>query len=499
MHKALLCLLALAPFALAQEKPVPKPELKPAEPKDELKKLRASVIQIFVDSQDEDYYKPWQRPRPQRSSGSGFYIGKKHLLTNAHVISNAKSLLVKRADRPKRYKARVVFAGHDCDLAMLTVENDEFFEGMEPLVIGARPNLRTTVATVGYPMGGTRLSVTEGVVSRIEVRTYVHSSADQHLAIQIDAAINPGNSGGPVMQNGEVVGVAFQGQFFAQNIGYMIPPSVMHHFLEDTADGKYDGYPELGLYTEDLENDALRAYLGVPKGETGVVILKATPYASAVGHVKRNDVLVKIDGHKIENDGTIKVGDEFLDHSFIVEAKQVGHSVTLTVRREGELIDIPIKLKAWGARMSPALIYDTRPEYLVSGGYVFVPLTVNYLRSVRGNEELTFVMQQYYRTVAKEGKTREQLVILSRVLPHASTRYQTYRDDVVHKVNGTVPNDFAEFVKLLESGEGDRIVIEFEGVNLAPLVLSRNKLDRVHAEICKRYGVLEDRYLKGAR
>ncbi|MHC4849756.1 MAG: PDZ domain-containing protein, partial [Planctomycetota bacterium] len=126
-------------------------------------------------------------------------------------------------------------------------------------------------------------------------------------------------------------------------------------------------------------------------------------------------------------------------------------------------------------------------------------LTINYLRSVRGNEELTFVMQQYYRTVAKEGKTREQLVILSRVLPHASTRYQTYRDDVVHKVNGTVPNDFAEFVKLLESGEGDRIVIEFEGVNLAPLVLSRNKLDRVHAEICKRYGVLEDRYLKGAR
>ena len=298
---------------------------------------------------------------------------------------------------------------------------------------------------------------------------------------------------------GKVVGVAFQGQFFSQNIGYMIPPSVMHHFLEDTADGKYDGYPELGLYTEKLENDTLRAYLGVPKDETGVVILKAMPYASAVGHVKRNDVLVKIDGHKIENDGTIQVGDEFLDHSFIVEGKQVGHSVTLTVRRDGKLLDVPIKLKAWGARMSPAYIYDTRPEYLVRGGYVFVPLTTNYLRSARGNEELTFVMQQYYRTVAKEGKTREQLVILSRVLPHASTRYQSYRDVVVHKVNGKIPNDFAEFVKLLGEGEKDRIVIEFEGVNVAPLVLSRTKLDRVHPEICKRYGILEDRYVKGAR
>jgi len=480
----------------AQEKPVP--ELQAPEPVDDLKKLRASVIQIFVDSQDEDYARPWQRPRPQRSGGSGFYIGKRRLLTNAHVVSNAKSLLVKRADMTKRFRARVLFAGHDCDLAMLTVDDPAFFEGMEPLVIGARPSIRSTVATVGYPMGGTRLSVTEGVVSRIEVRTYVHTGADQHLAIQIDAAINPGNSGGPVMQNGEVVGVAFQGQFFAQNIGYMIPPSVMHHFLEDCADGTYHGYPELGLYTAELENDALRAYLGVPGDESGVVILKAMPYASAVGHVERNDVLVKIDGHKIENDGTVKIGDEFLDYSFIVESKQVGDSVTLTIRRDGELVDVPVKLKSWEARMSPAYIYDERPEYLVRGGYVFVPLTTNYLRSARGKEELTFVMQQYYRTVAEEGKTREQLVILSRVLPHASTRYQDYRDEVVHKVNGEVPNDFGEFVRLLESGDGDRIVIEFEGVNVAPLVLSRSKLARVHPEICKRYGILEDRHVKGA-
>ena len=121
------------------------------------------------------------------------------------------------------------------------------------------------------------------------------------------------------------------------------------------------------------------------------------------------------------------------------------------------------------------------------------------VQSARGKEELTFIMQQYYRTVAQEGKTREQLVILSRVLPHASTRYQDYRDEIVHKVNGKIPNDFDEFVKLLGAGDDDRIVIEFEGVNVAPLVLSRAKLARVHPEICKRYGILEDRYVKETR
>ncbi|MEM8886058.1 MAG: trypsin-like peptidase domain-containing protein [Planctomycetota bacterium] len=496
MQKWAMLVLALATVVQAQD---PKPELKPAEPQSELKQLRASVVQIFVVSQDEDYYQPWQRPRPQRSSGSGFYIGRNRLMTNAHVVSNAKSLLVKRADRTKRYEAEVLFAGHDCDLALITVKDPEFFEGMTPLVIGARPSLRSTVSAVGYPMGGTRLSVTEGVVSRIEFRTYAHSGADQHLAIQIDAAINPGNSGGPVMQNGEVVGVAFQGQFFAQNIGYMIPPSVMQHFLADCEDGTYHGYPELGLYTESLENDSLRAYLGVPKDETGVVILKAMPYASAVGKVQRNDVLTKIDGVQVQNDGTVKIGDEFFDFSFIVEEKQVGDTVTLTVRRDGKAMDVPITLKAWAARMSPSFIYDKRPEYMVKGGYVFVPLTINYLRSSRGNEELAFVMQQYYRTVAKEGKTREQLVILSRVLPHASTRYQEYRNQIVAKVNGREPKDFAEFTRLIDAGKEDRIVIEFEGVNVAPLVLSREKLARVHPEICERYGILEDRYVKGSK
>lgn len=219
------------------------------------------------------------------------------------------------------------------------------------------------------------------------------------------------------------------------------------------------------------------------------------PYASAVGKIQRNDVLTKIDGHPIQNDGTVKIGAEFLDFSFIVEGKHVGDTVKMTVRRGGKELEVPVKLRAWGARMSPAIEYDTRPQYLVNGGYVFVPLTTNYLRAARGNEELTFYMQQYYRTVAKEGKTREQLVILSRVLPHSSTRYRSYRNSIVAKVNGKVPNDFREFVTLIDKGEGDRIVIEFEGVNVAPLVLSRNKLKLAHEEINKRYGILEDRYV----
>ncbi|MCZ6574319.1 MAG: trypsin-like peptidase domain-containing protein [Planctomycetota bacterium] len=479
----LLALLVPASGALAQA--------------DELSKLKASVVQVFTVSQSENYARPWQRPRPSRSGGSAFYIGNKMLMTNAHVVSDAKLLKVKRADQADKFAARVLHTGHDCDLAVITVDDEKFWAGMEPLEIGPRPKLQSTVSTIGYPMGGTKLSVTKGVVSRIELHTYVHSRADEHLSIQVDAAINPGNSGGPVMQDGKVAGVAFQTQFFAQNIGYMIPPSVIHHFLHDIKDRQYDGYPELGLYHENLENPILREYLGVPKDQSGVVILKALPYASCVGHVQRNDVLHAIDGFKVQNDGTVKLDGELFALEFVVENKHVGDSVTLTLRRDGEIKEVQVTLKHWDVPMSPSIFYDQRPQYLILGGYLFVPLTTNYLFQSRGpREELSYYMQQFYRSIADDGEEREQLVVLSRVFPDSSTRYRSYSNAIVSGVNGQVPRGFAHFVKLVEGGSGDRIRIDLEGVNVAPLILSRKQLEKVQPAIMKKYGIPEGRYVK---
>jgi len=480
--RTLALLLALAAPLLAQS---------------DMDKLRASVVQVSVVTQSEDYTRPWQRPRPRESTGSAFFIGDKMLMTNAHVVSDSKVLRVKRADRVKWYEARTLFTGHDCDLAVITVDDETFWEGMQALRVGNRPAMQSTVSTVGYPMGGNKLSVTEGVVSRIEVQGYSHSGADSHLAIQIDAPINPGNSGGPVLQDGKVAGVAFQLQFFAQSLGYMIPPSVIRHFLEDIQDGTYHGYPELGIYTANLQNDTLRAFLGVPEGKTGVLVLKPTPYASASGQLQRNDVLHEIDGIPIENDGTIKVEKEFFEFTHVVESKQIGDTVTLTVRRDGKVIEVPIKLKKWDVRMSPGTAYNERPEYLVTGGYLFVPVTTNYLFRARSSEELTYYYRQYYRIVAQEGKTREQLVLLSRVLPHASTRYRAYQNAIVARVNGVEPKDFKHFVELIETCKGNLVKVDFEGVNVAPLILDKAKIAEVHEKICKLFGVTEDRHVKG--
>ncbi|THF97714.1 hypothetical protein TEA_010959 [Camellia sinensis var. sinensis] len=149
-----------------------------------------------------------------------------------------------------------------------------------------RVPMSNPLTVVGYPLGGDTISVTKGVVSRIEVTSYAHGSSEL-LGIQIDAAINPGNSGGPAFNDqGECIGVAFQvyRSEEAENIGYVIPTTVVSHFLEDyERNGKYTGFPCLGVLLQKLENPALRACLKVPSNEVYVIVYTKSAFSSFVG------------------------------------------------------------------------------------------------------------------------------------------------------------------------------------------------------------------------
>ena len=143
------------------------------------------------------------------SNGSGCFISGNRILTNAHVVSNSTFIQVRKYGQSKKVKARVLSISHESDLALLTVDDEDFFNDVKPLSLGNLPSVREKVTVYGFPLGGDTLSVTEGIVSRIEHRNYAHSSS-YLLAGQIDAAINPGNSGGPVMVGSNIVGVVMQ-------------------------------------------------------------------------------------------------------------------------------------------------------------------------------------------------------------------------------------------------------------------------------------------------
>src|SRR2546425_541289 len=123
-----------------------------------------SVIQILTFSQQPVWDAPWRFESVRRSGGSGFVIKGKRIMTNAHVVSWGKEVVVRRYQDPRPYLARVKFIAHDCDIALLEVEDEGFFSGLEPLRFGDLPKVRSTVVTYGYPAGGEQISYTRGLV-----------------------------------------------------------------------------------------------------------------------------------------------------------------------------------------------------------------------------------------------------------------------------------------------------------------------------------------------
>ncbi|MFC2073803.1 S1C family serine protease, partial [Campylobacterota bacterium] len=214
---------------------------------EEESKLNSSaVVKVFSYSVSPNYSKPWNPGSSKSGTGSGVIIDGNMILTAAHVVSDVTYIEVQKHEDPKKFFAHVKWMAHDADLALLEVEDDTFFKGTVAKKLGTTPKRQEGVAVYGYPQGGNKISITQGIISRIEFTQYVHSYVEL-LTIQIDAAINPGNSGGPAFNSkGEIVGIAIQSLADSNNIGYIAPVNVIQHLFDDIQDGKYDGMPNDG-------------------------------------------------------------------------------------------------------------------------------------------------------------------------------------------------------------------------------------------------------------
>src|SRR5436309_5774366 len=220
------------------------------------------------------------------------------------------------------------------------------------------------------------MSVTTGIVSRIDFQLYTHSSVDQHLAIQISAQINPGNNSGPVMQDAKVVGVAFQGYSgdVAQGVAYMIPTPVINRFLKDISNGHYDEYPDLAITYAKLQNPAQRKFLGLKDDDRGVLVSSVVAAGPSDGILRPGDVLLTIDGHPIASDANVELEGERAQFEEVVERKFKGDSVKFDILRDKQPATVTIKLyKPWPYSIQ-GHSYDVRPRYVLYGRLPFQAL-----------------------------------------------------------------------------------------------------------------------------
>lgn len=448
-----------------------------------------SVVRIEAATQVPDYVTPWNSGRFSGGIGTGFLIGKNQFLTNAHVVSNSRRLLLTVHGSPTKYPAKIEYIAHDCDLALLSVEDFSDFEKFPAFEFGEVPKLESQVRVIGYPVGGERLSVTRGVVSRIDFQAYSHTRADSHLVVQIDAAINPGNSGGPVIQDDKVVGVAFQGLRQADNTGYIIPTPVVKRFLKDIEDGKYDPYPELGIEDFALHNPAMRLALGLPNDGQGVLISDVTQSSSSDGVIEPGDVLMSLEGSAVDSDGQVKIGGSKVDLAEIVERKFVGDKVTMEVLRDGERKQVEVTLKPLDPMRMYAIQYGKNPRYIVFAGLVFQPLDTNLFAAHKF--ENTTVRRLYTDYVSKGLFEKHQdVVILSRVESDPVTsQLGEFAGHALEKINGVDVTSLRHAYELLHPDEVPEFhVIELFGAN-RPVVIPSAAVKEANERVAKSYSI----------
>lgn len=449
-----------------------------------------AVLKVFVTSNQIDFYRPWQSQGSTSATGSAVVLKGNKILTNAHVIADNTFIQLRKGSNPKKYSARVLAFGNDCDLALLTVDDPDFFKGIIGLEIGELPDLKETVTVIGYPEGGDKVSITEGVVSRIEVTGYVQS-ARQLLSVQIDAAINPGNSGGPVIRDGKLVGIAMQGMMQSQNIGFMIPSPVIRHFFKDLEDGKYDGFPLAGIDINNTENQTLREFYKVGDLEGGILISKVMPGSSAEGRLKEGDVVLALDGIPIGVDGTFKFrNEERLILSHIINEKQIGDTINVKYVRDGRAEEIKLLLSPFTPLVPPPEHFS-KPPYYIYAGLVFTVLSVDLLQAWGAQwwQEAPLDFLYYLAGAGRlNEKGRREVVVLLQVLPDdVNVGYHTYQEEVISRVNGEDIKTFKDLVLLLNEKTDKYTFIETE--NSHKIILDNTNIDQVTQQILQRNNI----------
>jgi S1-C subfamily serine protease len=443
-----------------------------------------SVVKVFSSMRAPDLAKPWAKQAATEVTGSGVVIEGKRILTNAHVVVFSSEIQIQANQAGDKVSATLEAIAPGIDLAVLKLEDEKFFDTHPPLPRADKlPDIKDTVLAYGYPTGGTSLSITKGIISRIEFASYNFPTSG--LRIQLDAAINPGNSGGPAVVDDKLVGLAFSHLGGTENIGYVIPCEEIELFLHDVSDGKYDGKP--GLYDEwqTLENPALRRFLKLSSEVQGVVIRRAFDKNQSYP-LKEWDVITRIGDTQIDDQGMIKLGSNLRVHfPYMVQHATKNGKVPLTIIRDGKEmhidlpvpVDYPLAIRDWG---------NDYPPYFIVGPVVFCEARsqmISSLTKVRGGPEwLMWLVYNGNPLIKQAGEKQEfpgqRLVYISSpFFPHKLSKgYGSPVLRVIQSVNNQPVKNLSHFVELIRSSPDEFLRFEYAGRGGETLVFPRKEM-----------------------
>jgi S1-C subfamily serine protease len=461
--------------------------------------VQNSVVKVFSTVRMPDTFRPWAKQAPQEISGSGVIIEGHRILTNAHVVLYANQIQVQANQNGDKVSATVEAVAPGIDLALLKLDDETLFSAHPPLPRArSLPDVKDAVMTYGFPTGGTNLSITKGIVSRIEF-VYYHYPVSG-LRIQIDAAINPGNSGGPAVVGNKMIGVAFSRLGGgAENIGYIIPCEEVELFLKDIADGHYDGKHAMVDELQTLENPELRPFLKLDSSVTGMIVRH--PASAEVSYpLKTWDIITKIGDTTIDNQGMVNIENNLrVRFQYLIQKIATRGKVPLSIVRGGKELKVELPVSSDRPMLIPDL-QGSYPAYFIYGPLVFSVATSQFISDLsnlsKGGTNLLGVFAFVGSPlVARMGDKpafpgEELVVVASPFLPHALSKgYGNPAALVVETVNGISIRNLNHLVQVLRDSHDEFDVITYWGRAGESMVFPRKKMRDATDELLTDNGI----------
>jgi S1-C subfamily serine protease len=453
-----------------------------------------SLVKVFSVMRYPDVYKPWTKQAPSDATASGVVIEGKRILTNAHVVQYASQVQVQANQAGDKISATVEVIASGIDLAVLKLDDESFFDTHPALHLASTlPEVKDSVLVYGYPTGGTTLSITKGIVSRIEFAGYNYPVWG--LRIQIDAAINPGNSGGPAVAGSNMIGLAYSHLGGAENIGYIIPCEEIELFLKEVPKGRYEGKPTFFDELQTLENPALRSFLKLDKAVHGIVVHKVDSDAADYP-IRKWDVITKIGDRDVDDQGMIRQGDNLrLKFQYLIQKIAKDGKVPLTVVRDNKTIQVEVPVPTDRPLLVPNL-EGAYPSYFVYGPMVFSSASAQFVGGFSNNiGHLHGLIYQesplVSRRVEKPSFPGEELVVVSSpFFPHKLSKgYDSPYARVVESVNGTKIKNLRHLVEVLRDLQAEFVTFEFDGKGGETLIFPRKDMVEATDDILTDNGV----------
>ncbi len=468
--------------------------------------IQQSVVKIFAKRRSVALQAPWRKQTGAESSGSGVIIGPGRILTNAHVVMTSSEITLQPTNASERIAAKLLHLAPGIDLALLEFnpEGTPLAEVPALEILPQSPPVRSKVRVYGFPTGGESQAVTEGIVSRMEHTQYRYFG--QGYRLQVDAAVNPGNSGGPAIVDSKVAGLAFSMRPGANSVGYVIPAEEVRIFLEDVADGIYDGKATLTINFQNLENSALRRKLGIPAGLSGALIVD--DMSSPGLPIHSGDVVTKVADYSVDNRGNCKLPNSVsIVFSRLAVELEKGGSVPMTVWRGGteQVIQVPVSRAVKRVKY----LAGEFPQYVVYGPIVLSEAAAEYVDAL---ETGAFTAEQVQRIgyLAVHSQMRaaqsplldrlsvrtpgddSELVVLSALLPHETSRgYRPITYPItVRTINSVEVRNLSHATELLTKSDAEFIELTFFDRGSETIVIDRKAAIEATPAIMEEHEIL---------